>query len=752
MRVKRNIALCCVGVLAAVAGCISKPDHDTSSDPPFRFSHEICFDECGFSAAVLGSNGAFFVGSRDACRLIDLRRRRVVWERRLPKAAGGAHLLLDGHTLYAHLSEACITALDTRTGRPLWEVDSPVFSHPLALDGGLLFCQLNTNDLVALNTGDGTCTWRAFIPSLELQYGPETPYMIGAPVICSNAVVVGLCDGRVMALRRDDGGIIWQFTLPESATEISFIDDVLRAGSNILIRSYSRTSGTSVLTALDLGVGHIQWKLDVDARTIAYEAPLCFAATRSNLLCIAAESGEILWSSAYERQSEDVETTRTDPVLRFHREGVLVASGARVYLFARDGRPMWDWTSRTAWSWCPPVLDDDFLAVVDWRRIVFFEPGSPDALPTTQRRREALARSIVQRLDALSCEDERKLDLLGGEAVPALVAEFKRLTPVTEDTAFSQIEKLSKCERYIEQYAQAQHSNLLTEVYGHDPFSGQFALDVLCKQGCQVSAAMLALDTLRRGTGESRLVDLVTQTDHPKLTDFLAEVMRKRQPEYLLNEAYANLARNGTKEQVELVTGIQKQAQRGVLVSTKAQMAEWEMKGTSEDVERDTDGDGWSDGLEQRFGTDPKSADSDGDGQVDSQDWNPLATPFHDLTQEELVLQAAFDARFRFTGSKELCIVVLPDGARTIEFTGRDWVTLCFAGKLPPFVADGIGKGAATVSFGKGSMVHWSSDRTEATVNIRTYFGPLAATGYQVTVRKIGESWVPIRCVMIWIS
>ena len=40
---------------------------------------------------------------------------------------------------------------------------------------------------------------------------------------------------------------------------------------------------------------------------------------------------------------------------------------------------------------------------------------------------------------------------------------------------------------------------------------------------------------------------------------------------------------------------------------------------------RDTDGDGWSDLLENRLGTDPQSRDTDRDGIDDSADRNPLA-------------------------------------------------------------------------------------------------------------------------------
>ncbi len=754
------ISICCLGSLVAVSGCLSPGQNDALSGPPFRFSHEMRFDDDTFSTSVYRADGTLFLGSYDACRLIDLLRREVIWEHRFPESKVSSDFLLHGSTLFAHVGRAYVTALNARTGKQMWKVDSPVASHPLSLRDGLLFCQLNTNELAALNIADGTRAWKVSIPSRTLRGRAEKPYMIGAPIMGSNEVVLALCDGRVMALRRDGRGTSWVFTLEDSETGGSFINDSLQIGDKVLIRSHSRTEGRSMLFALDLATGALRWKRDLDARAVRYEAPFCFAATGSNLVCLAAETGVSLWSADYERQPEEEETTSGEPVLRLHEKGVLLASGANVFFFSKDGEQRWNLSTRVAWSWCSPIVADKLLSVVGRRRIVFYEAGAPEPLPTSQAKRNALAERIVGSLESLSYEDERKLDILEGEAVPALIAEFKRLTPTTEDHTDEEIDRLLDCEGFISQYAQPQHSNLLAQVYSHDSTSGRFALDVLCKIGCQETAALLALDTLRHQIAASpdeayfdgRCVELLTQVDHPRLTDFLAAVLKTGHPKPLLNAAYANLARNGTKEHIALVSKIQGKTHQDALISPKGLIAHWEMKATAEDSQRDSDGDGWSDGLEYRFGTNPKRADSDGDAQKDSEDWNPLAPPRNDLTQEELVLQAAFDARFRYTDAESLCIVSLPEGARTIEFTGRDWLTLCVAGPLPLGVADNIEKGAASVSFGEQPMTRWNSDRTEAVVNIRTYFGPLAATGYQITLRKIGNDWIPIRKVMTWIS
>ncbi len=185
---------------------------------------------------------------------------------------------------------------------------------------------------------------------------------------------------------------------------------------------------------------------------------------------------------------------------------------------------------------------------------------------------------------------------------------------------------------------------------------------------------------------------------------------------------------------------------------------------------KDRDGDGWTNLVEQRLGTNPAKADTDSDGLIDSRDKNPLAAP-RPLGEVEQVLAAAFEARFRFIGNRNVpCLVQLPDGVEPFELSSWDWIIITQgAGDESPLtkLVGIVGKGIAAVSFSAPSfdlsggavrghervpVILWNQEHTEAKLELRTYYGGLNATGYDIILRKFGEHWIVIEATMQWIS
>src|SRR5207244_1782683 len=84
-----------------------------------------------------------------------------------------------------------------------------------------------------------------------------------------------------------------------------------------------------------------------------------------------------------------------------------------------------------------------------------------------------------------------------------------------------------------------------------------------------------------------------------------------------------------------------------------------DMQFALEDIERDSDGDGWTDLEEGRIGTNPHAADSDGDGIPDGRDVCPLyPLPRPDLSDDNnIILDKAVFAAFALTGSRQLLYV-----------------------------------------------------------------------------------------------
>ena len=82
-------------------------------------------------------------------------------------------------------------------------------------------------------------------------------------------------------------------------------------------------------------------------------------------------------------------------------------------------------------------------------------------------------------------------------------------------------------------------------------------------------------------------------------------------------------------------------------------------------MNRDSDGDGWTDMEEARLETDPHDPDSDGDGMPDGADVCPLyaASKEEAGSDSTVILQQAIFAAFGLTGSRQL-LYVTPDSPR----------------------------------------------------------------------------------------
>jgi len=164
------------------------------------------------------------------------------------------------------------------------------------------------------------------------------------------------------------------------------------------------------------------------------------------------------------------------------------------------------------------------------------------------------------------------------------------------------------------------------------------------------------------------------------------------------------------------------------------------------DVERDSDGDGWTDIEERLLGLDPQRADSDDDGIDDGRDRSPLyAAPASDVQDEEVaILQEAIFAVFGLSESR-WALFVKDEKVRKIQARGISG-PLLFNHPLKYDPATG-GPG--------GVFVSWRMKQrtaTEAVVEVSDWEGPLAAGGQEIFLRRIDGEWIVVARQTTWIS
>ena len=161
-----------------------------------------------------------------------------------------------------------------------------------------------------------------------------------------------------------------------------------------------------------------------------------------------------------------------------------------------------------------------------------------------------------------------------------------------------------------------------------------------------------------------------------------------------------------------------------------------------DDIERDSDGDGWTDIEEGRIGTNPHAPDSDGDGVPDGRDVCPLwPLPFATAPDDnDAILQRAVFAAFALTGSRQM-LYVTPTTPR-VHVRGYGG-PIIFDRPLPSRGSSG------------GVYVSWRiRERTasDAVVELSDWEGLLAAGGQDVFLKKVLGTWTVVAVKATWVS
>ena len=157
---------------------------------------------------------------------------------------------------------------------------------------------------------------------------------------------------------------------------------------------------------------------------------------------------------------------------------------------------------------------------------------------------------------------------------------------------------------------------------------------------------------------------------------------------------------------------------------------------TLAEVERDSDGDGWTDVEEQYLELGFRLVDSDLDGLPDNRDAAPNYKDDGKSTDsgEAQIIQRAIFAMFGFTESPGALFV--GDDSRRVQVYG-----------LPGPVFYRAARGAVQVTW---KIVERTA--SEATVQMTDFENVLAASGNAVKLRRIGDGWYVVSIRGLWIS
>lgn len=179
-------------------------------------------------------------------------------------------------------------------GKLLWKskVSSEVLSVP-RVSGGMVVVRAGDSRVFGLSGIDGSRKWiyQRATPSLSLRSSAGV-------VIDSGAVYVGFAGGKLIALRLEDGKIIWEASVaqPRGVTEIERIADITSLpivdGPLVYAVAYQ-----GKIAAVDRASGRVVWSRDISSYTgiNAEEGRIYVAHANGSVYALDYASGKTFW-------------------------------------------------------------------------------------------------------------------------------------------------------------------------------------------------------------------------------------------------------------------------------------------------------------------------------------------------------------------------------------------------------------------------------------------------------------------------
>jgi outer membrane protein assembly factor BamB len=245
----------------------------------------------------------------------------------------GGGIAFDSGKLFAATGFGNVIALEAKTGKQLWSVNTtvPVHSAPVAVDGRV-YIITQENETQALDVNDGHRLWdhHGTVESAAI--------LSSAGVgVLGDTVVVPYSSGELYALRAQNGTPSWTDTLTRSGntTSLTIINDI--AGRPVIDRNMVfAVSHSGTLAAINFRSGSRAW-----TRNIAgIQTPLVageyvfIVSTDGQVVCMNRGDGRVRWTASLPA-FEDPKGKR-DPIVW---TGPLLVSNFLV-LVASDGKAM----------------------------------------------------------------------------------------------------------------------------------------------------------------------------------------------------------------------------------------------------------------------------------------------------------------------------------------------------------------------------------------------------------------------------
>jgi len=209
------------------------------------------------------------------------------------ESVGGGVAYADGK-VYVTSGLGKIAAIDAITGEEIWGTQtlSPIHSAPVA---GVerVFAISDDNVIYAFDTTSGEILWshQAIIESARMLTVPS-------PALVDDVLVAPFSSGELIALRQQNGNVLWQDSLSSTArlTPLASLNDIA-AGPAIADGYVIATAQSGVMTAFDLRTGQRIWSQPAGALGYPLIAGdfVFTVTTTGQVACLSKLDGTVVW-------------------------------------------------------------------------------------------------------------------------------------------------------------------------------------------------------------------------------------------------------------------------------------------------------------------------------------------------------------------------------------------------------------------------------------------------------------------------
>lgn len=209
------------------------------------------------------------------------------------ESVGGGVAVADGR-LYVTSGLGVVLALDAKTGKEIWRkrTFSPMQSAPTVADGRV-FAISDDNELFAFDadTGEVEWTYQAIIEMARMLTSP-------APAVIEDVVIAPFSSGEVVALKVQNGGVLWQDSLNASRqlTPLATLNDI--ASGPVIVGGYVFVTGQSgEFAAFDFRTGQQVWSQPAGSLgfPLAVGDYIYTVTTDGQVVCMTKADGTVAW-------------------------------------------------------------------------------------------------------------------------------------------------------------------------------------------------------------------------------------------------------------------------------------------------------------------------------------------------------------------------------------------------------------------------------------------------------------------------